>query len=169
MGHSFGGLAIFYSLIEFARKRPDKAQKVLRLISLAGTSGKIKGDNDPILKQWADYLPRNSTKQRVLVGDPAENLKILKNAYKIIHKDANLIPKSTEIICVMVQNDELVPVKEAEDIISTLGRGYLIVDKSEVADGTAGRLAHDMDNLRAEQLVNFVDIAWKPEKQITET
>src|SRR3990167_8494886 len=145
MGHSFGGLAIFYSLTEFAKKRPDKAHKVLRLISLAGSAGKVKGDNDQILKQWADYLPRDSTKQRVLVGDPGKNLKNLKDAYEQIHREAKIIPESTEVICVMVQNDELVPVKEAEDIISTLGRGYLIVDKSEVADGTAGRLAHDMD------------------------
>ena len=34
VGHSFGGLAIFYSLVEFAKKRPDKAQKVLSLYHL---------------------------------------------------------------------------------------------------------------------------------------
>ena len=65
----------------------------------------------------------------------------------------------------MVQNDELVSVKEAEDIIDTAGRGYLIVDKKEVADEKAGRLAHDMDNLPAEKFLNFVNIAWKPSQK----
>lgn len=167
VGHSFGGLAIFYSLIEFAKKQPEKAKKVLRLISLAGSTGMIKGENDPILKQWADYLPRESTIERVVVGEPVENLKTLKNAYEKIHNEAKLIPESTEIICVMVENDELVSVKEAVDIIATLGRGYLIVDKTEEADKKIDRLAHDMDNLSPERFLNFVNIAWKPKSQTT--
>src|SRR3989344_2268194 len=162
VGHSFGGLAIFYSLIEFAKKRPDKAQKVQRLISLAGTSGKVEDENDPILRQWSDYLRRGATNERVLVGDPDDNLAILKDAYAKIHLESNLIPQSTEIICVMVKNDELVNVNEAEEIIDTLGRGYLIIDNNEVADEKTGRLAHDMDNLPPEKFLNFVNIAWKP-------
>jgi len=65
----------------------------------------------------------------------------------------------------MVQNDELVSVKEAEDIIGTLGRGYLITDKQEEADGKTGRLAHDMDNLPSEKFLNLVNIAWKPKQK----
>lgn len=162
VGHSFGGLAIFYSLIEFAKKRPDKAQKVQRLISLAGTTGMVKDLNNPIIEQWSDYLRRGSTQERVLVGDADENIRILKDAYEKIHKEANLIPQSTDVVCVMVENDELVKIKEAEDIIDTLGRGYLIVDTNETADDKTGRLAHDMDNLPAEKFLNFVNIAWKP-------
>ncbi|KKQ89586.1 MAG: hypothetical protein UT12_C0011G0042 [Candidatus Curtissbacteria bacterium GW2011_GWC2_38_9] len=168
VGHSFGGLAIFYSLIEFAKKRPDKAQKVQRLISLAGTTGRVESDNNPILEQWSDYLRRGATSEKVLVGDPDENLIILKDAYSKIHKGANLIPKSAEVICVMVENDELVSVQEAKDIIDTLDRGYLIIDKKEVADKETGRLAHDMDNLHPEEFLDFVNIAWKPVKQTTE-
>ena len=167
VGHSFGGLAIFYSLIEIAQKRPDKAQKVLRLISLAGTSGKIKDEKDPIIEQWSDYLRRGATNERVIVGDTDDNLKILMDAYEKIHSEANLIPKSTEVICIMVQNDELVKVKETEEIIDTLGRGYLIVDKTEEADEKTGRLAHDMNNLPAEKVINFVDISWKPQQKVT--
>ena len=162
MGHSFGGLASFYSLIEFAKKRSDKAQKVLRLISLAGTSGKVKDQNDPIIEQWSDYLRRGATNERVIVGDTDDNLKILMDAYEKIHSEANLIPKSTEVICIMVQNDELVKVKEAEEIIDTLGRGYLIIDKTEKANEQTGRLAHDMDNLPPEKFLDFVNISWKP-------
>lgn len=162
IGHSFGGLAIYYSLIELAKKRPDKASKVQRLISLAGSTGKVKDQNDPILKQWADYLPRDSTKERIDIGDPNETLKILKNAYKKIHKEANLIPESTEAICVMVENDELVPIHEAKDIIKTLGRGYLVIDKKEKADEKTDRLAHDMDNMPPEKILDFVNIDWKP-------
>lgn len=162
IGHSFGGLAIIYSLIEFAKRRPDKAQKVQRLITLAGTTGKVTSDNDPILEQWSDYLRRGSTEERVLVGVADKNIKILKAAYEKIHKESKYIPSSIEVICVMVQNDELVSVKEAEDIIDTLGRGYLILDNLEEADNETGRLAHDMDNLPAEQFLNFVNIAWKP-------
>lgn len=168
MGHSFGGLAIFYSLIELAKKSPDKAHKVLRLISLAGTLGRVQDQRDPIIEQWSDYLRRGATNERALVGDPDENIKILMDAYEKIHKESKYIPSSTEVICVMVKNDELVSVKEAEQIIDTLGRGYLIVDKSEEANVQTGRLAHDMDNLPADKLLNFVNIAWKPEKQITE-
>jgi predicted alpha/beta hydrolase family esterase len=165
VGHSFGGLAIFYSLIEFAKKQPGRVKKVIRLISLAGTSGKIKDENDPILEQWFDYLRRGTTTERILIGDPDQTLKILKDAYDKIHTEANLIPESTEIICVMVENDELVPLYEAEDIIKTLGRGYLIIDKTEKADKKAGRLAHDMDNLPPEKFLEFVNVAWKPKSQ----
>ncbi|MCR4324486.1 MAG: alpha/beta fold hydrolase [Candidatus Curtissbacteria bacterium] len=167
IGHSFGGLAVFYSLIEFVKRRPDKAQKVHRIISLSGTSGKIKNQDDPILKQWADYLPRDSAGERVNVGEPTENLKILKNAYEEIHDEAKVIPESTEVICVMVENDELVPIKEAEEILTTLGRGYLVIDKTEKADENTGRLAHDMDNLPAEKFLDLVNIAWKPEQKVT--
>lgn len=91
----------------------------------------------------------------------------MKDAYDKIHSETNLIPESTEVICVMVENDELVSVKEAEDIIETLGRGYLIVDKIEKADEQTDRLAHDMDNLPPEKFLNFVNIAWKPENKIS--
>lgn len=167
IGHSFGGLAIFYSLIEFAKKQPGRAKKVQRVISLAGSTGKVKDENDPILKQWSDYLRRDSTTARIVIGDPGNNLRILKDAYDKIHNEANLIPESTEVICVMVENDELVPIKEAEDIIDTLGRGYLIIDKTEEADERTGRLAHDMDNLPAQKIVDFVNIVWKPKSQTT--
>ena len=165
VGHSFGGLAIFYSLIEFSEKQPSQAKKVERLVSLAGATGKTKSDDDPILEQWSEYLRKDWIKERINIGDPDQNLKILKDAYIKIHKEAHLIPDSTDVICVMVENDELVPVKEAKDIIDTLGRGYLIIDKTEEADQKAGRLAHDMDNLPAEKFLDFVNIAWKPESE----
>lgn len=165
VGHSFGGLAIFYSLIEFSKKQPGKAKKVQKIISLAGSTGKVKSEDDPILEQWSDYLRRGSTTERIVIGDPDQTLKILKDAYDKIHTEANLIPKSIEVICVMVGNDELVPVQEAEDIIKTLGRGYLIIDKTEEADERTGRLAHDMDNLTPEKFLDFVNIAWKPSSQ----
>ncbi len=167
VGHSFGGLAIFNSLIEFSKKYPSQASKIVRLVTLSGATGKVVGLNDPILKQWSDYLRRNATSKRVLVGDPDENLKILRAAYEKIHRESNLVPKTTEIICVNVENDELVSVQEGKDLIKTLGRGYLIVDKKEESDKESGRLAHDMNNLTSREFLKLVNIVWKPETEIS--
>lgn len=167
VGHSFGGLASFYSLIEFARLQPDAARKIKRIISPAGSTGLLESKNDPILRQWSDYLRKSSIRERIEIGDPDENLEILENAYRKIHSEANLIPAATEVICVMVENDELVSEKEGEEIIKTLGRGYLIRDTLEVADENSGRLAHDMDNLPPEKFLNLVDLAWKPKGKDT--
>jgi len=162
IGHSFGGLAIFYSTIEFAKGFPDLSKKIKRLISLAGTTGKIKGGDDPIIKQWLDHLKLTSISERINIGDPERNVEILKDAYVKIHSESSFVPKSTEIICVMVENDELVSPNEADDIMKTLGRGNIILDTKEKADKNSGRLAHDMDNLTPQFVLDLVDCNWKP-------
>ncbi|MEK7517576.1 MAG: hypothetical protein AAB583_03420 [Patescibacteria group bacterium] len=44
-GHSFGALAMLFSLINFAKQNPELASRVKRFVSLAGTVGRFRSDN----------------------------------------------------------------------------------------------------------------------------
>lgn len=52
-------------------------------------------------------------------------------------------------------------------MIQTLNKGYLILDTGEKTDEANGRLAHDMDNLKPETLIQLLSEDWLPRRQIS--
>lgn len=171
-GHSFGGLALYYSLNELGRRHAPELAKVKRAISLAGATGRVRSQQDPILVQWGEYLETDWARERVAIGSPADNLAHLHHAYASIHKSKTLVPSHIQLIFAspwgdtVDSMDELVFPQEALDMIVTLGRGTLIIDKTQRADSDTGLLAHDMAALKTEIYLKFADLNWTPDKQI---
>lgn len=172
-GHSFGPLAAFSSLIDFVKEKPRLAKRIKRFISLAGTLGIVRDEKGQILSQWREYLNKKWSRERVLIDNTERNVKTLHKTYKKVHREAHLIPNSIEFIAVHPwgnkknTTDELVHITESLDMITTLGRGYLIVDKDEFGDKKTGRIAHDMDNLKPEAFYRLVNPKWLPKSQIS--
>lgn len=171
-GHSFGGLALFSSIKKLIDTRSEKLSKIKRIVSLAGATGRVRSEEDPILIQWGDYLDTDWARERVDIGEPAENIKELYKAYNAIHGLGGTLPADIELIFVCPwgdttdSTDEFITPQEALDMIVTLGRGNLIIDKSQKANPDTGALAHDMSKLTTEMFVQFTDPNWIPEKQI---
>lgn len=163
IGHSFGGLAILYSLVNFCEKYSSEAKRVKRLISLAGTTGMIRGDDDPVLNRWREYIDTDVARARIKIGEAEQNIKSLKRAYDLVHRKIALSTKYTQMIFVYVYGngkstlDEFIYPNEPLDILSSLnGNGILVIDRSEKSDEATGRLAHDMDNLKSSILVKLL-------------
>jgi len=112
-------------------------------------------------------------RERIKIGDPKDNFEILKKTYFKIREKGKYIPQSIELIFISPWGDtkdsidEGVNPVEVVDIITTLGRGFLIIDKTQRADKQTGRLAHDMDNLKSSTLLKFLDKNWLPSQQIS--
>ncbi len=172
-GHSFGGLATFFSLIDFAKENPELAGRIKRVVSLAGTVGRHRTDGEYPMKGWDVYMDTETVRKKIRIGDLQINLNALRNAYIKIHDEASSLPKDTDFLLVVPwgnkegTTDELVPPVEALDMLVTLGRGYLIFDQEEMTDENSGRLAHDMDNLKSETLVQLLNKDWHPQTQIS--
>ena len=162
MGHSFGVLAILNSLVKLVETDFQGIDKITRVISLSGATGRVRKVDDPILLQWKEHLDTDSARERIRIGDPNRNIDILRNAYNLIHTKANIIPEEIDIIHVSpwgdsLENlDELVSPLQALDFIATLGRGSLVIDKTQHSDNN-GRMVHDMDNLKTETLLDFLN------------
>ena len=162
IGHSFGALAILNSLIYLRDASFKGIDKIARVISLSGATGRVSEIDDPILVQWKKYLDSEWTRERVKIGETDRNLEILRNAYLLIHEKAGRIPEWIDVIHVSpwgdnLENlDELVSPLQALDFIATLGRGSLVIDKTQKSDDS-GRMVHDMDNLRTETLIEFLN------------
>lgn len=173
VGHSFGALASIFSLIDFYKDHPKKTRKIKRFVSLAGGVGRVRSDRDRILKQWLDYLGRKSTKERINIGNPKKNLQILKQAYIKNHRKGKNLPNNIELFFVSPWGnapdslDELCPLVESVEMITSIGRGYLIIDKTQQGDTKTGRLAHDMDNLKPQTFLKLIDKNWLPSNQIS--
>lgn len=173
VGHSFGPLANFSSFIDFTKDNLELAKRVKRFISMAGTLGIVRDPKGQILSQWEEYLNKDWSKERVLIGDTGDNIKYLHNTYKKIHREVDSFPKNVDFIAIHPwgdkehTTDELVHVVESLEMILSLGSGYLIVDKTEHGDKKTGGIAHDMKNLKPEVFQKLVDLAWLPDKQIT--
>jgi hypothetical protein len=172
-GHSFGGLAMFSSMRELVRTRSKHLSKIKRVVSLAGATGRVRSDeDDPILLQWADYLETDWAKERVAIGDTENNIEKLKSAYHAIHDGQYKFPSNTHVVLVVAwgdtadSTDEYINPQEALEMIVTLGRGTLIVDKTHRSDAETGALAHDMSMFTTETFLKIVDAHWNPEKQI---
>lgn len=162
MGHSFGVLAILNSLIKLMEAKFEGFHKIIRVISLSGATGRVREPDDPILIQWKEHLDTDSARERIRIGNPEQNIEILRNAYELIHTRATSIPENIDIVHIspwgdnLNNLDELVSPLQALDFIASLGRGSLVIDKTQHSDRN-GRMVHDMDNLKTEDLLNFLD------------
>ncbi len=173
VGHSFGGLALCWSVREMCVAESKQLHKVKRVLSLAGSTGRIRSDEDPILSMWEDYLESEWADERVAIGETADNLLQLNNAYHAIHDWNNLdIPEDLQFIFVCPwgdtadSTDEFITPQESLDVIVSLGRGTLIIDKTQLGDSETGVLAHDLSKLSTEMYLRLADLNWTPEKQI---
>ncbi|MBI5356818.1 hypothetical protein HZB78_04365 [Candidatus Collierbacteria bacterium] len=173
VGHSFGPLALIYSLIDLSLENSDLVRKIVRVISLAGAIGRARGKTDQKLKIWHDHLDTDWARERVLIGPANKNTDIFAKAHNKIHDQVHKFPSHIEFIGVTPLGDssgtidDLVQSIETVEFVALLGKGYLILDKTEYSDSKSGRMAHDMENLKAETLVKYLDKNWHPEKQIT--
>jgi hypothetical protein len=172
-GHSFGPLALIKSLQRFVVSQPKLAEKIYRVVSLSGSIGRVRNYESSILKIWHDHLNTDWARERVLIGDANLNTVIFGRAHEEINKNARTIPEQISFIAVVpcgdTENsvDEIVNPWESVDFINSLGRGYLIVDKLEWGDKSAGRMVHDMEALQVKDLLNFLSKNWSPVSQIS--
>ena|SRR3989344_427278 len=172
-GHSFGPLALIYSLLKFVKAEPKLASKICRIVSLSGSIGRVRNYDNSILKIWHDHLNTEWAKERVELGDAKINTDIFGEAHKIVNEKALFIPKNITFIAVTPYGDteksidEIVEPMESIDFINSLGRGYFIVDKTEWSDKKSGRMTHDMEALKPDIIVRLLSKSWLPENQIT--
>ncbi|MBX9666009.1 MAG: hypothetical protein K2X93_00265 [Candidatus Obscuribacterales bacterium] len=172
MGHSFGSLAIVSSIKELCLKRSPLINKVKRIVSLAGATGRLRSDKDAILSQWGEYLETDWARERVSLGEPSINLFHLRTAYGSIHKWKDCQPPSADFIFVHPwgdtedSTDEYISTQEPLDLIVSLGKGTLVIDKTQQSDTETGALAHDMAALTTDIYLKLADLGWTPEKQI---
>ncbi|MCL5004151.1 MAG: hypothetical protein M1352_02685 [Patescibacteria group bacterium] len=172
-GHSFGPLALIYSLIRFVEEEPRLSRKIYRVVSLSGSIGKIRSYDNSILKVWQDHLNTEWARERVQVGDHKRNTDIFEEAHKAVNDNVSIIPKDVTLIAVVPYGDtensidEIVNPMESIDFINSLGRGYFIVDKTEWGDKKTGRMTHDMEALTSDTLVKLLSKDWIPESRIT--
>ncbi len=163
IGHSFGGLSVLYSLVKFSEKYKSEAKKIKRLISLAGTTGIIRGNDDPVLKRWREHIDTDAARLRIKIGNAEQNIEFLKNAYNKVHGKIKKSSAITKMIFVYVFGndknavDEFIYPSEPLDILKSLdGNGILVIDKSEKADDKKGQFAHDMDNLKSSVILKLL-------------
>ncbi len=167
-GHSFGALATLFSLIDFSKQNPELTSHIRRFVSLAGAVGRFIGDGEGPMKGWHMYVDTDAVRAKVKIGSKDENLEALRDAYIKIHEQASFFPVDMDFLFVVPWGneegtmDELVPPEEALDMISSLGRGHLILDQGEQSDVHSGRLVHDMHNLRPDSLVQLLNKNWLP-------
>ncbi len=172
-GHSFGGLSLFYSMRELVRTRSKQLSKIKRVVSLAGATGRVRmEEEDPILVQWAEYLETDWARERVAIGDTSNNVERLKEAYHAIHDGQYKPPSNISFVLVVPwgdtadSTDEYINPVEALDMVVTLGRGTLIIDKTSRSDSETGELAHDMSRFTTDMFLKIADSNWNPAKQI---
>ena len=173
VGHSFGPLALIYSLIDLSLENSSLVRKIVRVVSLAGAIGRARAKSDSKLKIWHDHLDTDWARERVSIGFAEKNTDIFAKAHNKINDLAKKFPSHIEFIGVTPLGDkigtidDLVQSIETVEFISSLGRGYLILDKIELSDDKSGRMAHDMENLKADTLVKYLDKNWHPKQQIS--
>jgi hypothetical protein len=164
ISHSLGTLSVLYSLCDFAKEFPHHSSRVKKVISLAGKVGKLRDTKDNILTDWEQVLKNPKLKEIIKIKGLKKNLAILKNAHTKIHeKGQDLIPKLTNLIFINAfgdtQNriDEYVSPIESLDLIASLGRGFLVIDKTQKSNPKTGREAHSMENLKTEIILNLIN------------
>lgn len=173
VGHSFGPLALVSSLIDLAVENSPFIRRVVRVVSLAGAIGRARGKKDGKLEIWHKHLDTDWARDRVKIGPAKKNTDIFAKAHNKIHDFIHLFPSHIEFIGVTPLGDkagtidDLVQSIETVEFIASLGRGYLILDKIEFSDDKSGRMAHDMENLKADTLVKYLDNNWLPKQQIS--
>lgn len=173
VGHSFGPLALISSLIDLSLENSPLIRRITRVVSLAGAIGRAREREDAKLTIWFKHLDTDWARERVQIGPAKKNTDIFASAHNKIHDLVHKFPLHVEFIGVTPLGDkagtidDLVQSIETVEFISSLERGYLILDKTQYSDTKSGRMAHDMENLKPEDLLRFLDKNWRPEQQIT--
>lgn len=169
-GHSFGGLATMYSATKFFAENPH--HNIKRLVSMAGATGRIRSEQDRIVKMWSEHIDTEWVRERVSIGSAEINLAHLQMAYRTIHEQAGNIPQDVDIVFLHPWGesqdsiDELIGINEPLELIVSLGRGTLIVDTTQKANPELEQLAHDMCDLTTAAMLQIIDTQWQPTKQI---
>lgn len=173
VGHSFGPLALVASLIDLSVENSPLIRRVVRVVSLAGAIGRARGKKDGKLEIWHKHLDTEWARDRVLIGPAKKNTEIFAEAHNKIHDLVDKFPLHVEFIGVTPLGDkdgtidDLVQSIETVEFITSLGRGHLVLDKIEYSDVKSGRMAHDMENLKADTLIKYLDKNWFPKQQIS--
>lgn len=172
VGHSFGPLAIINSIIDLSLEKSELVSRIVKVISLAGAIGRARGKDDSKLKIWHDHLNTDWARERVEIGSAEDNTSIFAKAHNKIHDSVSDFPKNIEFIGVtpfgdsLDTMDTLVDPLETVDFIASLGRGYLLFDKTQHSDSKIGRIAHDMENLTSDTLIELLNKDWRTKQQI---
>lgn len=147
--------------------------RIVRAISLAGAIGRARGKDDLKLKIWHDHLDTDWARERVEIGSAEDNTDIFAKAHNKIHDSVGDFPTNIEFVGVtplgdsLETTDTLVEPLETVDFVISLGRGYAIFDKTQYSDSKAGRMAHDMENLKSDTLIELLNKDWHPKQQIS--
>jgi hypothetical protein len=169
VGHSFGGLAIFWAAIELFKQQHHQASKIRRLVSVAGSTGLPRSSQHP---PWFQDVDPAWVSKCARIGDFEANKHYMHDAHQEIHDEANLVPEHVQLICVHAYGDEpgtqdeYLPAQDALDLVVSRGHGTLVIDKTQKADPKSGIAAHDHQALKTDILIQLCDPAWIPPKQI---
>lgn len=181
---------------EIERMFAGQKHNLKRIISMAGATGIIRGQainrlsteqdashgivsenqvsEDGIIKMWQGYVDSPFIQERVSIGPKEDNLRHLEHGYRTIHADAKLIDPAVDFICLHPWGDEpgtfdeLIGIKQPLELLLSMGRGSLIVDKTQRADAAKEQLAHDMCDLDTNFLLTLLDTDWQPSSQISQ-
>lgn len=181
---------------EINRMFEGKKHNLRRIISMAGATGIIRGQainrlstdkdashgivsenqvsEDGIIKMWQGYVDSPFIQERVSIGPKEDNLRHLEHGYRTIHADAKAIDPDVDFICLHPWGDEpgtfdeLISIKQPLELLLSMGRGALIVDKTQKADAAKEQLAHDMCDLDTGFLLKLLDTDWQPPSQISQ-
>lgn len=173
VGHSFGPLALINSIIDLSQEKSELVNRLIKVISLAGAIGRARGKDDLKLKIWHDHLDTDWARDRVEIGSAEDNTDMFAKAHNKIHDGVGDFPKNIEFVGVtplgdsLETTDTLVEPLETVDFVTSLGRGYAIFDKTQYSDSKAGRMAHDMENLKSDTLIELLNKDWHPKQQIS--
>jgi pimeloyl-ACP methyl ester carboxylesterase len=171
VAHSFGAVCCLWSLTAMAASRHPWLQQIDCVISIAGALGRVRSVSDP---QWHPMIDTPESRQKVRVGSSAENLPFLQGAYGRIHELARSIPRGIHVFLIHPLGDspdsldEVISVQEPLDMLISLGRGTLIIDKSEKPDPAVGVSVHDMSRLRTSALMQLLHARSAADMRIVE-
>ena len=155
-----------------------RGQAINRLSTDKDASHGIVSENqvseDGIIKMWQGYVDSPFIQERVSIGPKEDNLRHLEHGYRTIHADAKAIDPDVDFICLHPWGDEpgtfdeLISIKQPLELLLSMGRGALIVDKTQKADAAKEQLAHDMCDLDTGFLLKLLDTDWQPPSQISQ-
>jgi pimeloyl-ACP methyl ester carboxylesterase len=169
IAHSFGAVCTLYSLLDLQNNLSVHLAKVHRAIFLAGAIGRVRLPSDP---QWNVMLDDAESREKVAIGGASQNLPALQSALRRAHHEASNLPETIDVVLIHPHGDlvgsvdEVIGVHEPLELIASMGRGTLIIDKTEIVDAERGTFVHDMSALPTDALLKLLSPGWKSPSQI---
>lgn len=154
-GSSFGAVSALWSLTTPGAP----LNHVRQILLVAGAQGMIDPNpaND-ILRIWKpEYMvvPRVTDKVSLVSGD--DDYKSLEQAYKNLPERVKALPNDIHLTYLVVTNDELLSLGDAERFKSAIGdRGDIVIDDLDKAYLENGLMAHDMPDYPTEKLLALI-------------